>query len=306
MTSKTRTRLAVAAAVLCVALILFVPWYRARRLTPAELLERMPTADALVLSIDFAALRRAGVMSLLDGPRVAEDPEYQGFVRKTNFNYKQDLDLAIAAFGPSGKYMLLKGRFDWKSLQAYAAAQGGGCRNGFCKMAGSTPDRKISFFPLRSGVMALAVSPDDGAALRMQVAATSPPGVDAAPDAPVWLRIPPAALKSGANLPDGTLPFAHTVDTADSIVLAFQPDGKGIAAKLEVVCRTEQDAAGMAAQLTKITNLLRRMIEVEHQRPNPADFSGVLTAGSFRATGRRVLGYWPIDRAFVETLAGAH
>jgi hypothetical protein len=30
--------------------------------------------------------------------------------------------------------------------------------------------------------------------------------------------------------------------------------------------------------------------------------SGVLTAGSFHGEGRRVVGYWPIDQAFVESV----
>jgi len=296
-----RIGLAGAAAALCVVLIGGIYWQRSREATPQALLGRLPSGDALVLSIDFERLRRAGVLALLDGPRVAEDPDYKAFVRQTNFDYKKDLDLAVAAFGAGGKYMLLKGRFDWKSLQAYAASQGGSCQDGLCKMTGSTPERKISFLPIQSGVMALAVSPDDGAALRMKAPAAA---VNGGPDAPIWLRIPPAALKSGADLPDGTLPFAHTVDTADSIVLAFQPEGRGLAAKLDVTCRSEQDASAMALQLTRITELLRRMIEAEHQKPNPADFSGVLTAGSFRAEGRRVLGNWPIDPVFLETLAG--
>ncbi|HXS97256.1 MAG TPA: hypothetical protein VN736_21815 [Candidatus Limnocylindrales bacterium] len=273
-----------------------------RQASPGALLRRLPAGGALVLSVDFAALRNAGILNLLGGAGVGEDPEYQAFVQKTKFNYKQDLDLALAAFGASGKYMLLKGRFDWNSLEAYARAQGGGCADGLCKMQGSTPDRKISFFKLQSGVMALAVSPDDGAALRMKASGPERT-ISADQQAPVWLQIPPSALKSGENLPDGTLPFAHTVDSADTILLAFQPEGKGLAAKLDVVCRSEQDAIAMSLQLTKITGLLKRMIEAEHQHPNPADFSGVLTSGSFRSQGNRVYGYWPIDKSFVANLA---
>lgn len=291
------------AAGLCAVVISAGITYLNRQASPGSLLRRLPYGDALILSVDFAALRNAGILNMLGGVGVTEDPEYQTFVQKTKFNYKQDLDLAIAAFGPSGKYMLLKGRFDWNSLEAYAQAQGGGCVNGLCKMTGSTPDRKISFFKLQSGVMALAVSPDDGAALRMKVAGPERP-LSADQQAPIWLQIPPSALKTGENLPDGTLPFAHTVDNADAILLAFQPEGKGIAAKLDVVCRSEQDAIAMSLQLTKITGLLKRMIEAEHQHPNPADFSGVLTSGSFHSVGRKVYGYWPIDRSFVENLGG--
>ena len=65
----------------------------------------------------------------------------------------------MLAFAPDGKYMLLKGRFDWKSLRGYVRGSDGLCNNSFCRMAGSTPDRRISFFPVQSNLMALAVSP---------------------------------------------------------------------------------------------------------------------------------------------------
>ena len=111
------------------------------------MLKRLPTDDAVVLYIDFGRLRAAAFCRLLDGSKVGEDPEYQSFVRKTDFDYKQDLDAAMVAFAPKGKYMLLRGRFDWKSLKSYVLASDGRCNNSFCKMAGSTPERRISFLP---------------------------------------------------------------------------------------------------------------------------------------------------------------
>jgi hypothetical protein len=129
------------------------------------MLRRLPTEDALVVYIDFAALRRAGILQMLDGSKVGEDPEYQNFVRQTDFDYKQDLDAVMVAFAPMGKYMLLKGRFDWKSLKNYVHGSDGRCNNSFCKLAGSTPEKRISFFPMQSNLMAMAVSDDDVAAL---------------------------------------------------------------------------------------------------------------------------------------------
>jgi hypothetical protein len=46
------------------------------------------------------------------------------------------------------------------------------------------------------------------------------------------------------------------------------------------------------------------MLEREHQNPGPAELAGILASGSFRSEGRKVLGYWPIERAFVESLLG--
>jgi len=154
-------------ATLCGATLSGVIWYRSRALSPAAMLKRLPASDAAVLYLDFAKLRSAGILQLLDSSKVGEDPEYTAFVRQTEFDYKQDLDAAMVSFAPSGKYMLLKGRFDWKALKAYVQSTDGRCNNSFCKMSGSTPEKHISFFPLQSSVMALGVSPDDVAALRM-------------------------------------------------------------------------------------------------------------------------------------------
>ncbi len=289
-------------AAVCGVSVWGVAWYRARSFATASLLRRMPAEDALVAYIDFSELRRGGVLQLLDGSKAGEDPEYQSFVRQTQFDYKKDLDAALVAFAPTGRFLLLKGRFDWKSLRAYVESQNGKCNNSFCRMTGSAPERRISFFPLRSNLMALAVSPDESAALRLE-SAVSGPDLQV-PAAPVWLSIPTSVLKSGDSLPAGTRMFASSMERAETVTLAFAPEGHGLAAKLDVRCRDERDAADLASQLTRTTSLLREMMEKEHQKPNPADLSGVLTSGAFRNEGRRVLGYWPIERAFVQNVLG--
>jgi hypothetical protein len=285
-------------------LIPVVDWYLARPFTTTRLLQRLPADNALVLSVDFQALRRAGILQMLDGAQAGQDPEYQSFVRKTNFNYQRDLDRALVAFAPTGKFLLLEGRFDWPRLRAYAAEQGGRCERDLCRMQGTMPERQISFFPLRSGVMALAVSPDASAALRLAAPAPGTPAVP--PASPVWLSVPVATLRSGDTLPAGTRMFAHSLAEAESVTLAFGPDGRHMAAKLDVLCRNEIDAADAALELTRVTSVLRQMIARENQNPNPADLSGVLAAGSFTSGGKRVYGYWPIERSFVENLFGAH
>jgi hypothetical protein len=289
-------------AAVCGVSVWGVARYRSRSLTTASLLRRLPAEDALVAYIDFSELRRGGILQLLDGSKAGEDPEYQSFVRQTQFDYKNDLDAAIVAFAPTGRFLLLKGRFDWKSLHAYVESQNGKCTNSFCRMTGSTLDRHISFFPMRSNLMALAVSPDQTAASRLSSAVPGPdPEV---PAAPVWLSIPVSVLKSSDRLPAGTREFARSMEQAETVTLAFAPEGQGLAARLDVRCRNDKDAADLASQLTRTTSLLREMMEREHQKPNPADLSGVLTSGAFRNEGRRVLGHWPIEPAFVQNMLG--
>ena len=277
-------------------------WYRSRTLSPAALLKRLPGSNALLLYVDFAALRRAGVLDLLAGTKVTQDREYQEFVRKTDFNYKQDLDTAAVAFTPGGKFLLLRGRFDWKSLRSFVNSENGSCSNSLCRMQGSTEDRRISFFPLQANVMALAVSDDDSAAVRMQTSGSLP--LAELPDAPVWMSVPSAVLRSG-DLPAGTRPFARSMQRAQSVVLSLGVQGNGVAANLDVQCKDSAEAAELVSELRQTTELLRRMIEREHRKANPADLSGVLTAGSFRFDGSKVLGFWPIQRAFLENVLGS-
>jgi hypothetical protein len=288
----------------CGAAVWGVVAYRARAIAPAELIKRLPAQDALLLYIDFSALRRAGLLQLLDGSKLGQEPEYESFVRDTDFNYVQDLDSALAAFAPTGKYILAKGRFDWKALRDYVKEQHGECYNSLCQMAGSTADRKISFLPVQTNLMAMAVSPDATAALRMEIVETGAPP-SPVPDAAVWLLLPPAILKSPDSLPDGTRQFAKSVEDAKSVTIGFAPEGNRLAARLNVLCRSDQDAALTAAVLTKITEVLRKVIAQSGQKPSPTDLSGPLTLGAFQSKGSRVFGYWPIERAFVEQVLAA-
>jgi hypothetical protein len=276
--------------------------YHALR-TTSDWLQRLPTRDSMVFYVDFAALRKGGVLQMLAGSKVGEEPEYKVFVMKTEFDYTRDLDAVLACFTPHAKYLVVKGRFDWNSLASYAREQGGTCRDALCRMSGSTPERKISFFPLRPNLMGLAVSPDEWAAADLQSTAARRRGLEL-PDAPVWISIPPAMLKTGSDMPPGTRMFAHTMEDADDVSIAIAPSGNRFEARLNVQCRSERQAAALAAQLQAITAMLREMIAREHQTPNPRDLSGVLTSGTFNHLGTQVMGSWPLEKGFVEGLLG--
>src|SRR5690349_18360168 len=86
------------------AAIATVVYSRTRDLAPEVALARLPSDNAAVLSIDFAALRRGGIFEMLSGPVVEEEPEYKTFVEKTAFDYRRDLDRAFISFHSSGVY----------------------------------------------------------------------------------------------------------------------------------------------------------------------------------------------------------
>jgi hypothetical protein len=168
-------------------------------------------------------------------------------------------------------------------------------------MEGSTAERQISYFPLQPNIMALAVSTDGDAASRLQ---TRHPGprLEVLAD-PVWSVIPAAVLKDSAELPAGMRMFARALQGTQKIVLSGAPEGPRLRLQLDATCNTAEDAAALAVQLRAVTALLRELIARERQAPNPRDLSGILTAGVFEQRGRRVIGYWPVERAFLESLA---
>lgn len=287
---------------ICGGIIAGVAAYRARSSSTAGLLRRLPAQNAVVLYVDFAALRQAGVLDMLTASAVVQEPEYRVFVDQTGFDYARDLDSALVSFGGTGTFFLLRGRFDWRNLNDYTLVQGGTCYNTFCRVEGSTAERKISYFPLRNDIMALAVSTDEWAALQMQ---TRRPEQDVTiPPDPVWSVIGASALKQNASMPAGTRMFASALEGAERVVLSLGPEGAAMRLRLDVTCRNAGDAASLASQLTGITAQLRSLILRENQQPNPSDLSGVLTAGKFQNNDRHVIGYWPIQRSFLENLAG--
>ena len=301
MNRKLRAALLILPGVaVCAAAVWGGLWYRARAVTPAELLRRIPTSGALLVYLDFETFRKDGVLNLLEGRGISEDSEYRDFARQTGFDYKKDLDRVLLAAAPTGKYLLVEGNFDWKRLRSYAVSQNGRCDGSLCRMPGSAPDRHISFFPVQSNLMALAVSGDDSAALRMSSTAGAPNL--AAPEAPLWVAIPGSVLQSGENLPQETQIFARSMSQAESAVLSFASEGDRFAARLQILCRSSQDASDLASQLRGTTAVLQKMFAAEHHQPNPADLTGVLTAGSFRSDGNHVYGSWPIQRVFIENV----
>lgn len=277
--------------------------YRARKVdSPQAMLARVPTRDAVLAYIDFAALRQVGLLDLLARSSVAQEAEYREFVSGTGFDYARDLDAVLVSFAPTGKYFIVKGRFDWDKLRAYAARQKGSCAGPLCRLSGSTPERNISFYRLNEGAMAMAVSRDDSAALRIpREAAAGDSGIPVPAD-PVWLYVPGQTLAATENLPSGTHMFARSMRNADDIVLALGPREKAFGATLDLRCRSEHDASAIAESLRQATGKLRDLLAMENRQPSPRDLSGVLASGAFRSEGPRVVGNWTIERVFFEEL----
>jgi len=286
---------------LCVAAVAVARWWRVSSpYDAARLISALPTQRATVVYLDTGQLRRGGMLALLAGSKATEEPDYRKFVDETGFDYRTDLDAVAAAFVDNRFYATLRGRFRWKQLTAYAESQGGECHYSLCTMLGSTVERNISFYPLKSDVLALAVSTDpqgvnaisSGGSVRMAV-----------PRDPFWISVPAATFNQLDSFPAGTRAFLSPLAHAEKVIFAAGPQGDRLQLRLEVACATPEAAAELLKQFSDVTGLLKSMIEREHMTPNPRDLSGVLVAGTFEQHQSTVIGTWPVERGFVEALA---
>jgi hypothetical protein len=279
-------------------------WFRARRaVRPSNLVLYLPAINASVIYIDVDAMRRSGVLNLVAGSKAVEDADYQQFVSETKFDYRQDLDAIASAFKDGKVYFALRGRFHWDSLKDYAVRQGGSCHDDFCVLPGSQPTRRISFYPLQSDVMAMAIGPDDFAAY--QVSSKAQSLAVAQPKEAMWAMIPAVALQGMDSLPAAAKAYVPTLQGAEQIVFSITTDvNKQLQFGAHVTCKDPTAASALLGQLESVTNALRQGLANAHQKPDPADLSGVLVAGTFHRSEREVYGAWPIPRAFVDALAG--
>ncbi|MGP0074095.1 MAG: hypothetical protein ACLPWF_19455 [Bryobacteraceae bacterium] len=280
-------------------------WYHARGAArPSNLVSYLPAAGASVVYVDVDTLRRSGILDMLAGSKTAEEPDYQQFVRETKFDYRQDLDAVAAALKDGRTYFALRGRFHWENLADYVVRQGGSCHNGFCVLEGSQPNRRISFYLLKPDVMAMAVGPDDFAAY--QVTSASGKLRLTVPQDPVWALIPAAALESIDTLPVAAKAYVPALQGAEQIVFSVGADpNRQLRFDLHVICKDPAAATALLTQFETITKALREVLARQHQKPDPADLSEVLVAGSFRRDERQVYGAWPLPRAFLEAIAGS-
>jgi hypothetical protein len=272
-----------------------------RTFDAAAMVECLPPDRATNVYLDVDALRRSGILDLVAGSKAAEDPEYRHFVNESGFDYRTDLDAVAAGFLNGNTFLVLRGRFDLKKLSKYAQAQGGNCQNSMCSMTASTPDHFISFYPLASNVLALAVTKEQHCVSMIGPNQwSSPPQM---PVEPVCISAPAFTFEDAKSLPAGTQSFLRPLAQAQRITFAIGPDANRLRLRLEVICADPGAAAQMATQLTNTTDLLKKMLERDHMTPNPLDLSGVLTSGKFEQKDERVSGIWPIERGFVAALA---
>ena len=294
-----RRRITIGILASAMVLIGLAVWLNVRRSSglssQVDLLSRLPNEPAAVLSIDFTILRRAG---LLNAHNIPLEPEYKKFVDGAGFDYHRDLDSVVASFSGAGEFFVARGHFDWAKLRNYAIKQGGSCYDQLCRVQGSTPERRISFLPLRDNVIGLAVSTDDLAATRLRTpnsALTSQ-----VPDTPVWLSVSGQVLSHPGALPEGIRVALSGLMETDRVLLTAGPGPHGIEAHLETTCRTLDAARTLESQLRTTAATLKEA--ATRNKTGDETLAAVLSAGSFGRDAKKVTATWRIDPAIIEGL----
>jgi hypothetical protein len=277
-----------------------VDWYRHRLVrSDADLFRFLPARDATLFYANVAALRHAGVLEILAGTKPVEETGYREFVNRTGFDYKRDLDALAGSVDASGTFCIIRGRIDWNKLRAYA----GHCAGEICEMPGSRADRWISFFEIQPDVMGLALAADRQAAALLRLAHARPSSL---PQAPVWISLSRSLLSNPATLPLAVRLFAISLQSANPVVLSLTPVNGSPRApfklELEAQCINAAAADTIRNQLELDTKMLQLGLARQHIASNPADLTGLLTAGSFQAVDSRVVGSWPIQKQLLNAL----
>jgi hypothetical protein len=269
-----------------------------------DLLHLLPGGDATFFYAQVDALRRAGLLNVVAGSKKAEDPEYQTFVRATGFDYSRDVDAIAGSARQEDVLLAAKGRFDWSRIRAYVRAHGGQCAGDRCQLPANKPGNWVDLVRIQPNVMGVGLGKQN------TLAGLIHPGQDGIDEYissdPVWVKLAPRLLKNPAELPVALRIFAISMESAETVVIALAPPHRdssdAFEIKLSAQCPVAATAETVRSQLEIDTKMLKLELAHEHEQPNPADLTGLMTSGRFSTNGKEVGGEWPVSKELVKAL----
>lgn len=261
----------------------------------ADLLRLLPSRRGSTFFANVRTIRDAGFVSLLSGSRNAlRDPEYDQFMRETGFDYSGDLDKLAVKTG-TVPVLVAQGRFDWARIRRYS-----GLRNEAKK------EKQITFEEIQPDVIRLKIGtvpiPTPTLARSSEVKTGTVPV-----SAPVWLRLDPEVLAHPEELPPVARVFAISLgQQASNLVFSLAPaastSGSAFALSFQATFPNEATAGTVRNQLELQTKMLALGLARQHQSPDPASLTGLLTAGVFETAGKLVRGIWPVRNELLGAL----
>jgi hypothetical protein len=304
---RRRTTLWVVVAILALAgaaILSVVDVHRHRFVRSSiDLVKQLPPGDFTRFYADLGALRKAKLLHLLTGVSPVQENDYQEFVRQTQFDYTRDMDAIAGASDGEQLFFLIRGRLDWDKFKQYAATHGGTCRSQTCAVPTSKSGYWANLVRLQPGVAGLAISANSAAGdtLRREV----PQGDAPAPSDPVWVSVSKTLLTKPEALPLAMRILAISLQSADRVILSLGPavdKQSAFAIDLDASFSLAPTAETARVQLEIQTKMLKLGLERAHREPDPADLTGLLTAGAFQRVRTQVTGSWPVRRELLKTL----
>jgi hypothetical protein len=268
-------------------------YYRRPQYTePGQLVGLLPKSDAVLFYADVGTLRASGVLSSLEGAKSVQEPDYRSF-----------------ASVPDQIFAVLRGRFDWKRLRAYAVKQGGTCRGTYCQVTNPKSGRWLSFFPIRSNLMAVAVSPDTNAAYSLLPRHGAPAFI--APSYPAWVLVPKRVLDNPDSLPPAAQVFVRALSPASEVTFGVESAGDrprtGFLVRMMALYSSDKEAQAVSEHLSQLTRLLGSLASQNGSSkgaPAPPDqgLHELLESVTFHAGNRQVKGEWHLSKSFLDSL----
>jgi hypothetical protein len=263
----------------------------------------LPQRAASVFYVNVEALRHSGILRLLSGAAPVKDADYVTFLHDTHFDYTRDVSAVAGAADRKSLFFLVRGRFDWSKLRAYAQSHSGNCKNQICEAPASKAGRWASFVSIQSDVLALALSEDRWAVQEIRTTKATIEGP--IPQEPVWLKVSQRLISDPASLPLPLRIFAIALQSADPVVLSLGPAEIEAHAQFQLhmyaQCATRATAQSISSQLEIDTKMLKLELAREYAKPNAADLTGLLAGGTFQAIDKQVIGTWPVHRELLKS-----
>ena len=288
----------------CAVALAGLYWYRTRmEWTPANMASYLPRVNTTIAYLDLEKLREAGLFDLIAGSKAVEELDYRKFVDATAFEYRNDLDRLVIGFQGDNRFVVARGKFDWRKINNYLLNAGGTCHNSVCNYQSTQVNgHSISYMPIRTSVLGLYSGSTELGVFDLSPRRFDDPAAQF-PDAPFWVLVPSSQWTTAKDLPAGSKAFASVFAEAERVVFSVNADAKGkLHLYADVSCVNAEGAAKVHGRLLEATDLLRKMMARENEKPNARDLSGLLAGGEFKVDASTVRAAWPLDRAFIEAL----
>ncbi len=298
-------------------------WLWRQKQNERLLFRRLPAENSLLLYLDMNKLRRSETLLPLVRSQVDPDPDYAAFVKQTGFDYQRDLDEAAVCYLADRVYLLARGRFDEPRLSQYAAAQGGSCAGGgvsgkahVCWMPASRPDRKISFFIISPGVLALATAPEPDAVLQLEVVPvpSAEPLAEAAlarsqGTALLWATAAPPALDRALSGSGGVSPnlvlLSKALAAAQRAYLLLIDRSPNLELSLQAICASEAQAGELRRLWQGLNDLIGGLLRGPVSQGASNDWGRMLASAIIAQKQNTVTATWTLDQSMLRNFGAA-